>query len=157
MSMNCMCVRPAVMNPRNPRGGDCSEDDPYWNRVCRTKPDVIIVDILPHSLRCTLTLLKIKQTINTTFFFFLSYLYIVTPKDAFVQEYCLLFFKGNELLSLYWNNKIFLDNHFQRMFIKYCVFFSIKCCDFSKLCQFCFNAGVLPTIQWSNHEVRCTH
>ena len=30
-----------------------------------------------------------------------------------------------------------------RVFIKYCVF-SLKCCDFSELCQFCCNAGVLP-------------
>ena len=30
-----------------------------------------------------------------------------------------------------------------RVFIKYCVF-SLKCCDFSELCQFCCSAGVLP-------------
>ena len=30
-----------------------------------------------------------------------------------------------------------------RVFIKYCVF-SIKFCDFSELCQFCYSAGVLP-------------
>ena len=30
-----------------------------------------------------------------------------------------------------------------RVFIKYCVF-SLKCSDFSELCQFCFSAGVLP-------------
>jgi len=43
MSMNCMCVRPPVMNPRNPRGGDCSEDDPTDNRpYC----------YIPHSAVC---------------------------------------------------------------------------------------------------------
>ena len=31
-----------------------------------------------------------------------------------------------------------------RVFIKYCVF-SLKCCDFSELCQFCCSAGVLPS------------
>ena len=30
-----------------------------------------------------------------------------------------------------------------QVFIKYCVF-SLKCCDFSELCQFCCCAGVLP-------------
>ena len=30
-----------------------------------------------------------------------------------------------------------------RVFIKYCVF-SLKCCDFSELCQFCCSAGFLP-------------
>ena len=30
-----------------------------------------------------------------------------------------------------------------RVFIKYCVF-SLNFCDFSKLCQFCCSAGVLP-------------
>ena len=29
------------------------------------------------------------------------------------------------------------------VFINYCVF-SLKCCDFSELCQFCCRAGVLP-------------
>ena len=32
-----------------------------------------------------------------------------------------------------------------RVFIKYCVF-SIKCCDFSELCQFCCSAGILTAI-----------
>ena len=32
---------------------------------------------------------------------------------------------------------------FYRMFINYCVF-SLKCCDFSELCQFCCSASVLP-------------
>ena len=31
-----------------------------------------------------------------------------------------------------------------RVFLKYCVF-SLKCCDFSELCQFCCSAGVLHT------------
>ena len=30
-----------------------------------------------------------------------------------------------------------------RVFIKYCVF-SLKCCDFSELCQFCCSTGFLP-------------
>ena len=38
------------------------------------------------------------------------------------------------------------------MFIKYCIF-SLKCCNFSELCQICSSAGVLPAIQWSKHEV----
>ena len=33
---------------------------------------------------------------------------------------------------------------FFRVFIKYCVF-SLKCCVFSELCQFCCSAGVLPS------------
>ena len=32
-----------------------------------------------------------------------------------------------------------------RVFIKYCIF-SLKCCDFSELCQFCFSAGFLPAL-----------
>ena len=42
-----------------------------------------------------------------------------------------------------------------RVFIKYCVF-SIKCWNFSELCQFCCSAGVLPAIWRSKREVRCT-
>ena len=39
-----------------------------------------------------------------------------------------------------------------RMFIKYCVF-SLKCCDFSELCQFCCSYGVLPAIRRSTHTL----
>ena len=37
-----------------------------------------------------------------------------------------------------------------RVFIKYCVF-SLKCCDFSELCQFCCSTGVLPAWRVYTH------
>ena len=36
-----------------------------------------------------------------------------------------------------------LSSFYYRVFIKYCVF-SLKFCDFSELCQFCYSAGFLP-------------
>ena len=41
-----------------------------------------------------------------------------------------------------------------KVFIKHCDF-SLKCCDFSELCQFCCSAGVLPAI--SGPSMKCTH
>ena len=35
------------------------------------------------------------------------------------------------------------DDIIYRVFIKYCVF-SLKFCDFSELCQYCWSAGILP-------------
>ena len=43
-----------------------------------------------------------------------------------------------------------------RVVIKCCVF-SLKSCDFSKLCQFCCSAGVRPAIWRTKREVQCTH
>ena len=37
------------------------------------------------------------------------------------------------------------------------VFFSLKSCDFSKLCQFCCRAGARPATWGSKREVQCTH
>ena len=57
-----------------------------------------------------------------------------------------------QTMIYYQMRKVNICTCMYRLFFNYCSF-SLKCCDFSDLCQFCWSAGVLPAIKWSKHEV----
>ena len=57
-------------------------------------------------------------------------------KDAFVEELLTI----NTTKTFEYRRLLHIHAKY-RVFIKYCVF-SLKCCDFYELCQFCSSAGV---------------
>ena len=86
-------------------------------------------------------------------FFFSVYQQYGFPVPHFFPSHLLTFWNQVKDQQFHYYHSIIL---FYRVFIKYCVF-SLKCCDFSELCQSCCSAGVRPAIWRPKRKVYTVH